>query len=42
MDQRPLQERTGTRFAQSAGRVTRNANDRAVLMVVGQQLMSVP
>lgn len=37
---RVLQERTRTRFAQGAGRATRNTNDRAVIVVLGQQLIS--
>ena len=37
---RVLQERTRTRFAQGAGRATRNANDRAVVIVLGQQLIA--
>lgn len=37
---RVLQERTRTRFAQGAGRATRNANDRAVVVVLGQPLIA--
>ena len=37
---RVLQERTRTRFAQGAGRATRNATDRAVVVVLGQPLIS--
>jgi hypothetical protein len=37
---RVLQERTRTRFAQGAGRATRNANDRAVVIVLGQPLIA--
>ena len=37
---RVLQERTRTRFAQGAGRATRNTNDRAVVVVLGQPLIA--
>lgn len=37
---RVLQERTRTRFVQGAGRATRNANDRAVVVVLGQSLIA--
>jgi hypothetical protein len=37
---RVLQERTRTRFAQGAGRATRNTNDRAVVIVLGQPLIA--
>ncbi|QXT64215.1 helicase C-terminal domain-containing protein [Tessaracoccus palaemonis] len=37
---RVLQERTRTRFAQGAGRATRNANDRSVVVVLGQPLIA--
>lgn len=37
---RVLQERTRTRFAQGAGRATRNASDRAVVVVLGQPLIA--
>jgi len=37
---RVLQERTRTRFAQGSGRATRNATDRAVVVVLGRQLIS--
>ena len=37
---RVLQERTRTRFAQGSGRATRNANDRAVVVVLGRPLIA--
>jgi hypothetical protein len=37
---RVLQERTRTRFTQGAGRATRNPNDRAVVVVLGKQLIA--
>lgn len=37
---RVLQERTRTRFSQGAGRATRNANDRAIVVVLGQPLIA--
>jgi hypothetical protein len=37
---RVLQERTRTRFVQGAGRATRNANDLAVVVVLGQPLIA--
>lgn len=37
---RVLQERTRTRFAQGSGRATRNATDRAVVVVLGRRLIS--